>query len=689
MAELLLEVGTEELPPAAVAPALEQLNRDARAALKAARLDFGDVHTTGTVRRLVLIAGGLAARQRDETTTVRGPAAKIAYDPAGRPTQAAAGFARAQGVPVDALQVRETDGGRYVVAEIRQVGRPSAEVLAELLPGIVAGLSFPKTMRWAVGGFRFGRPIRRIVALVDRRILRVEIAGVRAGRRTVGHRFLAPAVISLPQAAAHRAAMRRARVMLDAEDRRRRIVALATEAAARAGGRPVLDPALVDELVWSTEHPTPVLGAIDPEIVAILPRPVVLVTLQHHQKCFGVEDAGGRLLPAFIAVRDGGTSHLATVRTGHEWVVRARLADARFFLEEDRRGNFEQRKAALARVTHVAGLGSVADHVQRVARTAEWLREASAASVSRDGLSRAAMLCKADLVTAVVREFPELQGTMGGIYARWAGEPESVAVAIEEHYLPRGAGDAAPASLAGALLAIADRAVLLAGAVLAGLEPSGSEDPYSLRRAASGIASVLLRHALRFSMRELFTMATSTYDRPQDARARAAAACVDLVLQRFKTMLIDQAVAYDTLDAVLATGGDDVADLEARARALHAVRTEPVMARLATGFSRASRILSQGSAAPDVDESGLVDPAEVALYRTWQSVRTSVERDAAAGRYREALQTLARLADPIDAFFDKVLVMAPDERLRSNRLALLQGITASFQRIADFSKLAG
>ncbi len=684
MAELLVEVGTEELPPAAIAPALEQLTRDARAALEAACLDVDDVRTTGTVRRLVLIADGVAARQRDRVTEVRGPAAKVAYDAAGRPTQAAQGFARSQGVPAETLKVRDIEGGRYVVAEIREAGRPAINVLGDLLAGVLAGLDFPKTMRWDAGAFRFGRPIRWIVALLDRRVIPVEIAGLRSGRRTVGHRFLAPGSITLSGASAHRAAMKKAHVMLDPKDRRERIVNGARALASRLGGRPILAPALLDELVWSTEHPTPLPGTLDANLIAGIPRPVVLVTLQHHQKSFGMEDAGGRLMPAFIAVRDGGISHVATVRTGHEWVVRARLADARFFLEEDRRGTFEQWNAALSNVTYLAGLGSMADHVQRVARVAEWLREGSAPSASPDGLARAAALCKADLVTAMVREFPELQGTMGGIYARWAGEPEAVAAGIEEHYMPRGAGDTAPANLLGALLAIADRAVLLARAVHLGV--SGSQDPFGLRRAATGIIVVLQAHSLSVSMKRLLSLAATGAPESDDPVVRLG---IEIVRSRLRNMLTDQGIAYDTIDAVLAAGRDDVVDLVARARALHAVRAEPVMARLATGFSRVSRILSQGSPGSAVDESLLAEPAEVNLYRTWQAVRTSVERDAGTGRYREALQTLARLAGPIDVFFNDVLVMAPDPALRGNRLALLAGITASFLRVADFSKLAG
>lgn len=689
MSDLLLEIGTEELPPMAVGAALEQLERDARAAFEAARLAVGDIRTTGTVRRLVLMANGLARRQADRASLVRGPAARIAFDGSGQPTQAAVGFARAQGVPVEALQVREMDGGRYVVAEIRKAGRPAAAVLREVLPGLVAALAFPKTMRWRADAFRFGRPIRWIVALLDERVVPLHVAGVRAGRRTPGHRFLSPRMVSLRAADGYAPAMRRGRVLLDAAARRSRIVEGATAAAKRVGGKPVLTPALLEELVWSTEHPTPLLGAIDEALVGAIPRAVILVTLQHHQKCFGVEDGRGRLLPAFVAVRDGGTSHLASVRTGHQWVVRARLADARFFLEEDRRGSFAQWNAGLSRVAYLERLGSVADHVGRLRRLTTWLAGAVGVDAQATTVDRAAAICKADLVTQMVREFPELQGTMGGIYAREQGEPEAVARAVEEHYLPRDAGDAPPASLAGALLALADRATMLAGAFLVGLEPTGSADPYGLRRAASGIVTILTKHSLHVPLGVLFRAAAETYAQHGDARHRAVEAAVAFVLQRLRAYLIDQGIVYDEADAVLATGGHDVTDLVARARALHQVRGRPVMARLATGFARASRILSQGTPASAVDERLLVEPAETVLHRAWQRVRDAVEQACEARRYDQALETLVGLADPIDGFYDHVLVMAEEAAVRANRLALLAGIRDAFLRVADFSRLAG
>jgi glycyl-tRNA synthetase beta chain len=685
---LLLEIGTEELPPASVGPALEQLARDLAVALEQARLPSRQPRTAGTARRLVVTVDGVPPRQEDRVTSVRGPAAAIAFDAEGGPTRAAEGFARAQGVPVGALRVVDMEGGRYVVAEIREPGRPAEEVLGQILPRIVAGLSFPKSMRWGPTGFRFGRPIRWVVALLDSRVIPMEIAGIRAGRRTYGHRFLAPAAMVLPEARAYAAAMRRARVLLDPGERRRRIVQVATRLAAGSGGVPIVDQDLCDELVWSSEHPTPLLGTFDPDLARTLPREVVLVTLQRHQKCFGVQDGRGELLAAFIAVRDGGSARLASVRTGHEWVVRARLEDARFFMEEDRRGSFDLWNAGLARLAHVAGLGTVADHLGRVRAVAARLAETLGLSpADRRALERAALLCKADLVTALVREFPELQGTVGRIYAQAAGEDGAVATAIEEHYWPKAAGGPAPATLPGALLAVADRAVLLAGALLAGMEPSGSQDPYGLRRAASGVVAVLLAAGLPLELSALFGAASAQYEHPPEERERAARTCVEFVLQRLRTVMLDRGMAYDTADAALGAESDDPVDLMARAQALHELGSDPVMARLATGFARASRILDQGAPAPEVDEGRVTEPAEVELLGAWRAVAAEVEDAAGARRYGEALQALARLADPIDRFFDDVMVMVPDLEVRANRLALLRDVAGGFLRVADFSRL--
>ncbi len=696
MARLLLEIVCEELPPGAVASALEQLGSAAEAAFAEARLGVKSVKTLGTVRRIAVLAEGVSPRQADRVSTVRGPAARVAYDAAGAPTQAAIGFARAQGVSVDSLQIREMDGGRYVAAEVRELGRPAIKVLEGVLPALIASVSFPKTMRWEAHGVRFGRPIRRIVALLGRRVVPFSYAGVRSGRRSAGHRFLGTGLATLPDADSYEAVMDQQGVVLDPARRRGRIVEGATSLAFGIGGSPILDQALLEELVWSIEHPTPLAGSFDPALAEALPSEVVVVTLQHHQKYFAVAGGSGALLPAFVAVRDGGVEHLDSVRTGHEWVVRARLADAQFFLDEDRRGGFDAWCEDLGRVAQISGLGSVSDHVLRVVGCAGWLAAAlTVGAAERSNLARAARLCKADLVTAMVREFPELQGTMGRIYALERGERPAVAAAIEEHYWPKGSGGRLPATLPGALLAVADRAVLIAGSILAGLEPSGSQDPYGLRRAAAGVVSVLEEHNLGVSVDALFSRAASEFGVPESRAAEAARRAAELVRQRLRAILIDRGYAYDTVAAVMAVGSGDVPDIVRRAGALHDFRSRPEMARLMTAYQRAVRIVAQsGAVVPAAEESRdagaavredlIAEPAEQALYDAWRSA-DSVVRGAVARRdYAAALSLLAGLDAPVAAFFDTVLVMAPDPLVRQNRLALLRSFAGSFGGIADF-----
>jgi glycyl-tRNA synthetase beta chain len=689
-ASLLLEVGTEELPPLAVGPALRQLAEATAHALKEARLDPSGVQTTGTLRRLVVHAHGIGLRQASLETEVRGPAARVAYDGNGAPTKAALGFAKSHGVSVEALRVQERDGGQYVVVQKHEAGRRAADILRERLPRIVMDLDFPKSMRWSATSGRFGRPIRWVVALLDGRVLPVEIAGLRAGRKTVGHRFLATRTITVASSASYETAMKNAKVILGHAERRARIVDGAVKLANEIGGEAVLDPDLCEELVWSTEHPTPLLGRFDPGLAALLPREVVLVTLQHHQKCFGVEDSEHRLLPAFITVRDGGTSNLAEIRRGHESVVRARLEDARFFLEEDLRAGFDRWNAELPRLAHVAGLGTVGDHVARLQQVAAYVADAVDAKTStRQVVTRAGALCKADLVSALVREFPELQGTVGRLYAARFGEPPEVGIAIEEHYWPKGAGGRPADTVAGAILAIADRALLMAGTHVAGMAPTGSQDPYGVRRAAAGLVATIVMHRFHLRVRALLDAAAALYTSDASARASAVRACAELLMQRLRAAWLDAGIAYDTADAVLATNGDDLADLQSRVEALHAVRADPVMPRLATGFARASRILAQGQAGGNIDEALLQQEEETALYRAWRTVAGEVEDATARRAYGPALRALSRLADPIDRFFDKVLVMAPDAAVRGNRFALLRAVTNSFLRVADLGKLAG
>ncbi|HET7264154.1 MAG TPA: glycine--tRNA ligase subunit beta [bacterium] len=693
---LVLEIGTEELPPSAAWDGIRQLRELAGPALEEARLDAGDLRAYATPRRLVLIVERVGLRLRDLVREIRGPAVRVAFAPDGRPTPAAEGFARAQGIDVGALERRSTPQGEYVYAVRREAGGDSAAALAECLPALAGRLSFPRAMRWGAGTTRFSRPVRWIVALLGEDVVPLRFAGVSAGRETAGHRALHPGLVAVASAEGYEAAMRTARVMVDPEARRRRITAGIRRAARGAGGRPILDPDLLDESVQLVEWPTVLAGRFDPPFLA-LPREILITVMQHHQKYFAVEDRDGTLLPAFVALRNGGTRNLDGVREGNEWVLRARLGDARFFFEEDRREPLEARIPMLDDVTFLEPLGTMAAKTARLeqltTRLAVWLGDGPAEARA---LARAAHLAKADLVTQVVRELPELQGIVGGLYAALDGEPEAVAAGVREQYLPR--GGVLPRTAVGARLALLDHADTLAGALSAGLVPSGSQDPYGLRRAANAIVTILLDRHWSVTIPDLTGAVLDGYAVADPAsRARVLEAVRDLVRQRLRAALIDEEISYDTVDAALAAGIDLPPDAAARARALWVFRRTAEFAKTYTALDRAARIVPAGFDA-EVREDLLTAPAERALL---DAIRAASAPRAGDGRpprgaaapkdlaahYERNLRRLASLAGPVDRLFTDVLVMAEDEAVRRNRLGLLAHVVRLVRPIADLSKL--
>ncbi len=684
MPDLLLEIGTEELPPNDIAPALAQLADRVRAALVDLRLDAGPIRTYGTPRRLALVCADVALRQRSMVREVRGPAAHVAFDAQGRPTQAAQGFARSQGVAVDRLQVREVEGKRYAVAVVEQSGQPARTVLPGALTSAVLGLAFSKTMRWGDGDVRFARPIRWIVALSGSAVLPVEIAGVRAGRATRGHRVLGRGPRPVPSPHRYASVLESTGVVADPDARRRLIVRQATSLAKAVDGVPVLDVHLLEELVMSTEHPQALRGAFDSAFLA-LPRPVLVTVMQHHQKYFAVESDRRQLQPHFIAVRDGDNTHLATVREGHEWVLQARLADARFFFEEDRKRRLDDYLPRLEGVIFQAQLGTMAEKTRRLVNLA---RQVSAMLLldgrTTEALLRAATLCKADLVTHMVGEFPELQGIMGQVYTELDGEPPEVARAIGEHYRPTGADDSPPKTQVGALLGLVDKMDTLTGVMGAGLMPTGSQDPYGLRRAAQGVVEIVQMLRLRLSGRALASAAAAGY--ANAPRSQAVDEVVEFLCQRLRTVLIERGIRYDLVDAALGVSGDDLLAASDRAQALQAFAPRREFARLYVAYDRASRILG-AEAASGVDPGKFEVPAEHRLHDAVTAAAPKVRAATAGGDYTRAMEELLVLAEPVDQIFDDVLIMAPDAAVRANRLSLLRSVADTCRLVADFSKV--
>ncbi|NHM27357.1 glycine--tRNA ligase subunit beta [Desulfofundulus sp. TPOSR] len=687
--DFLLEIGMEEIPARFLNPALEQLKELAANLLRENRLPFGEIKTYGTPRRLALYVHNLAGMQESLIQEVKGPAVKVAFNPAGEPTRAALGFAKSQGVDVSQLVVKNLGPVEYVFAVKRQEGRPATEVLAELCPSLIAGLHFPKPMRWGSLEVRFARPIRWLVALYGDQVIDFSYAGLRSGRITCGHRFLSQGLLEIPHASKYFEVMERGRVVVDPERRREMIWNQVKELAAGAGGQVVPDEELLTEVTNLVEYPLALCGSFDESFLQ-LPAEVLVTPMREHQRYFPVRDTRGKLLPRFIAISNGNEEHLDTVRAGNEKVLRARLADAAFFWKEDLATPLAQRVEALKKVVWQESLGTVYDKVERLIGLSRYLARVFAAGEKEtEQVLRAAYLAKADLVTNMVYEFPELQGVMGREYALASGEDPAVARAIYEHYLPRFSGDELPVSTPGRILSLADKMDTLVGCFATGIEPTGSQDPYGLRRQALGICHICLEGELVLSLRGLIEQAYEQYRGRVELKLRreqVISHLMDFFAQRLKGIFADRGLSYDTVEAVLAAGFDDLTGAWQRAQAVEAFRDEPHFEAVLTAFTRAHN-LSRRHGSTTVDPAVLVHPAEVALYRKLKEVQGEVARNLAARDYRGALAAMASLRPGVDQFFDAVMVMVDDEKIRNNRLSLLKGVATLALGVADLSKL--
>lgn len=682
---LLFEIGMEECPARFIDAAMVDLQELARQAFLAHRLQWEAMHAYATPRRLTLYVDGLATRQTDLEDKVKGPPAKAAYDEAGAPTRAAIGFAAGQGVPVESLQVEETPGGAYVVAIKREPGRPAIDVLPEILTGIVLNLRFPKSMRWGEGSLRFARPIRWLVALFGDDEVPFEIEGVTAGRSTWGHRTLADMPITLTGPDEYVERLKgEGKVMVDVEARRAEVWRQVQAVAESVGGRVEGHDELLKEVTHLLEWPTALYGSFDADFLAV-PEEILTTTMKEQQKYFPVYGPDGKLMPLFVTVRNGDDTALDVVRAGNEKVLAARLQDAKFFFEEDLKVPLADRVEGLKSVLFQEQLGSVYDKVERVRRIVD---RAGAAlnDDQRRQLDRAAYLAKADLLTQVVYEFPELQGTMGGRYARHFGEEEEVATAIEEHYLPRHAGDRLPQSVVGALLSIADKIDTIVGCFGVGLLPTGSTDPYALRRQALGIIRIMLSHELSITLRELVDMALAEYAAIVPDHKATAAAVMEFFAGRLKNLLLEQGLRVDLVDAALGLGVDDVRAAVGRATALNRAAETDGFADQTAAFHRAANLAGKGRG-DEVDPALFETDEERELWETVRALEGEVRARADAGEFEAALRSLAGVRGAVDAFFQSVLVMAKEERVRENRLALLKNVVRLFGYVADFHQI--
>jgi glycyl-tRNA synthetase beta chain len=699
--EYLLEVRAEEIPARMLAPAVAELAERVKTGLTARGLEPREIETAFTPRRLVLVATGLPEREPDREERSVGPPASVAFDADGKPTAAALGFARRCGVEPGALERVTTDKGEYLAAVVKTEGRPTGEVLAEIVPAALAGLTWPRTMRWGAGVGPWIRPVHGIVSVFSGEVVPFELFGVAAGDSTIGHPVLSPQAFAVKGAADHRRKLARRGIELRPPDRLRTLAEGMRERARALGGELVEDPELLDKLTAICEVPGVLEGSFDEEFLA-LPREVLIASLRDHQSALTVEEpavkGGGRgsvkgdgairpLLPAFLTVMDRPDDPEGRVRAGNEWVVAARLADARFFYDEDRKTPLAERAGQLARLAFHEKLGSYADKAERIAELAAVLCEQLGWDAESDDARAAARLLKADLATEMVKEFTSLQGIVGGLYAREEGMPEPIWQAVYDQYLPAGTGDPIPRGRIGKVTALADRIDTLVGIFGLGLVPTGSRDPFGLRRAAQGAVRIALEGDLPLDLDLVAARAALLYgDRLEKTGDEILELLRPFLFDRIRHLLGQAGYAYDEIEAALAAEWTSLPDLAARVEALHEVREQESFLSVALAAKRIVNIVKDHPEYP-FEEEVLVEPAEKDLHRAFGELRAGIEEAAAEGEYEAGLERVAELAPVLDKFFVDVLVMDEDRKLRRNRIALLQGIERAISRIARLTEM--
>ncbi|NLU51137.1 MAG: glycine--tRNA ligase subunit beta [Syntrophomonadaceae bacterium] len=684
--DLVFEIGTEEMPAAYMPGAIRELERLARDKFAETGLAYQSLRTTGTPRRLVLYVEGLAETQPDSIKEARGPKRDQAFDDNGQPTRAALGFARAQGVEVDQLELREVSGVTYVFAVKKEIGKNTMEVLPGLLENLVRSMGFPKSMRWGYSELRFARPIRWMLALFGRETVPVQVENIRADNQTFGHRFLAEGPFKIGDASEYFRRMEELFVIVDHVQRQALIREQVTRVAAQNGGRPLEDEELLEEVNFLLEYPTAFYGEFSPEYLTIPPE-VLTTSMREHQRYFPVFSPENQLLPGFVGVRNGDDYNLQTVKEGNERVLRARLEDALFFYREDTKEPLELRVELLKNVVYQARLGTVYAKTARLQEISTYIgRELGLGQTEK--IRRAAYLCKADLETNMVYEFPELQGIMGRYYARSSGEEPEVAEAIFEHYLPRFAGDDLPSTPAGIAVSLAEKLDNLVGCFSIGIKPTGSQDPYALRRQALGIVNILLHRNLPLDLKKVIERVYQGFVpiSPDFSSEETTSEVLDFILQRMRGLLLERGISYDVLDAVLAVPEGNLLRVNNRVQVLSEFKANERFEDLMIVFNRCYNLARKWHQTA-VDESGFEVDQERRLFARLTSGTPTWRAKLEAGDFQSYLVELAGLRPEVDALFDAVMIMAEDRRVRANRLGMLRWISNLFLDFADFSRL--
>ncbi|MBI5644409.1 MAG: glycine--tRNA ligase subunit beta [Deltaproteobacteria bacterium] len=723
--DLIFEIGTEEIPAGFVPKALISLEGILRKNLESRRLSFGSIRTLGTPRRLTLIVESLAERQPDTKVESKGPQLKAAYDSSGKPTGALMGFARSQGVDPSDLKTVKTDKGEYVYAVKDIKGGDTVKILPEVLLATISQDFFGKSMRWASYDISFARPIHWILAVFDGTVVDFSYGHIKSSNITYGHRFLSPGENSRPKPikitgpGLYVEKLKEAYVIPDPVERKKIIAEGLQKEAAEAGGRLLPDDGLLEEVTFLVEYPVIIRGSFSREFLE-LPRDVIVNSMREHQRYFSIIDEKGSLLPCFLTVANTKAADIDVVRKGNERVLRARLNDAKFYFEQDIKKRLADRVEGLKGVVFQAKLGTSYEKVERFTELALLLAAKTGFSRQKDDdetpadfitdnynparldranadpglyskyvVGRAAMLAKADLTSGVVGEFPKLQGIMGATYAKRSGEVDEVAAAIYEHYLPNVSGGQLPVSIPGAIVSVADKLDTISGCFGVGLIPTGAQDPYALRRQALGIIAIILDKGFRTSLEGLVEKALGLLSgRLTRERAEVKKDILEFFKDRLKNQLLSQGLSFDSIDAVLSAPWYDIVDAVKRVNALEGFKKNPACPHLVVSFKRVSNILKGvelGAKTPDA--ALFMEPQEAALFEISSAIAPAIDDFWKKGDYEKVFETLASIKDRVDDFFDKVMVMADDTKIKENRLALLNAIRNLYFKIADLSKL--
>ncbi|HSW35053.1 MAG TPA: glycine--tRNA ligase subunit beta [Candidatus Limnocylindrales bacterium] len=684
--DLLLEIGCEEIPSRFLEGAMEQLKQGATSIFNEHRLKFGKIETWGTPRRLVILVTELESGQSDLVEKIKGPPVNRAYDDEGNPTKALQGFLQSQGISLEQVEEELFRGSRYVVASKEISGQPTTKLLPELLPRLIQKLTFPRPMYWQSKDVRFARPIRWLLALYRNIPVSFSYAGIKSGNETYGHRFLAPGPFVINSVESYFLCMEKSCVVVDQNQRRAMIRAQLAEKAAENGGKALIDHDLLEEVIYLVEYPVAVIGYFD-QAYLDLPQEVLVTTMQHHQRYFPITELeSSKLLPFFIGISNN--RFHSNISKGYAKVIQARLADGRFFFKEDLKKPLESFVESLQNVIFLEPLGSLDQKRLRIIELTAVLGKALALPSEKiENARRVAHLCKADLVTSMVKEFPELQGVMGREYARLSGESAEVSEGIYEHYLPRFGGDQLPSALEGALVSLADRIDTLAGCFAIGIQPTGSQDPFGLRRQAQGAVAILLDLELSLALEnyieQALVLVAPSLNLDLEHRHKIELSLHDFLIQRIRFVFQDRGISHDVIEAVLAVPFSAVTELYRRAVMIEENLKKPLLEDVIIAYNRVAN-LAQKSVGGLVDEALFESAAEKEVYSSLLEAETSLE---SLTDPKCALQQLQSLKDPIDNLFDHVMVMADDEKLRVNRINLLASLKKVFNRLADFSKI--